>query len=84
MKQLGLVFASSAIFGLLGAGVGNWLGKEVPGYYRSVFEGGNDPGFDPVAVGIGQGISQGLVLGAVVGVCLVAITALQKRRTKPD
>ncbi len=69
------VGASTLLGGIAGASIGSFLGRAVPGYYRNVFEKGNDPGFDPVAVGFGQGLTQGLAGGAAVGICLVAILA---------
>lgn len=57
----------------IGGGIGYALGKLAPGYYRSVFVGGNEPSFDPVAVGIGQGITQGAAGGIVVGLALVVL-----------
>jgi len=67
------VFGSAVIGGLIGLGIGAALGSFVPGYYRSVFFGGSDPTFDPVAVGIGQGLTQGVVFGALIGLALVAM-----------
>jgi len=62
---------SSILFSAIGALVGWIIGTNMPGYYRSVFVGGNEPGFDTVAVGLGQGLTQGLVVGAAVGLILV-------------
>ncbi|MEL7499942.1 MAG: hypothetical protein AAFN77_20230 [Planctomycetota bacterium] len=67
------VFVSAALGGLGGAGLGAGLGYFNPGYYRAVFSGGDDPLFDPVAVGIGQGLGQGVLLGAAIGVALVGL-----------
>ncbi|MHC4404759.1 MAG: hypothetical protein ACYTG0_34340, partial [Planctomycetota bacterium] len=68
------------VLALVGLGVGFALGKYVPEYYRSVFPGGRDPQFDPVAVGIGQGLTQGLLLGVVTGLVLVAVLCWYKTR----
>ena len=57
--------------GLGGLAVGAGIGYFVPNYYRSVFSSGNEPHFDPVAVGIGQGLTQGLGFGLIAGVALV-------------
>jgi hypothetical protein len=71
IASIAAVFGSAFLGGLLGLGIGAALGSFVPGYYRSVFGGGDNPHFDPVAVGIGQGLTQGVVFGGVVGVVLV-------------
>lgn len=62
---------TSVLFAAIGAAVGYLIGSKMPGYYRSVFDGGDLPHFDPLAVGFGQGLTQGLVLGATVGLVLV-------------
>lgn len=82
LKRAVLFVVASTLIGA-GAGVviGLVLGRTMPGYYRSIFPGGHEPGFDPVAVGIGQGLAQGLAGGAVVGVLLVAIVAWHDVRT---
>jgi hypothetical protein len=67
------VFGAAFSGGLIGLGIGAALGTFVPGYYRSVFSRGNDPNFDPIAVGIGQGLTQGVVFGGVIGLLLVAM-----------
>jgi len=65
----------------IGGGIGYALGKLAPGYYRSVFVGGNEPSFDPVAVGIGQGVTQGAAGGIVVGLALVVLFIWRDVRT---
>ncbi|MGL4462539.1 MAG: hypothetical protein ACRC1K_10310 [Planctomycetia bacterium] len=78
----------TVLFAGLGGGVGWALGTYFPGYYRSVFRGGNEPWFDPVAVGVGQGLTQGVAGGVVVGLAVVAILAWRESRlrriTEPD
>jgi len=71
IASIAAVFGSAFLGGLIGLGIGAALGTFVPGYYRSVFHGGDNPQFDSVAVGIGQGLTQGVVFGGVVGVVLV-------------
>jgi hypothetical protein len=76
-----LIVAGTMIVGAIGGtAIGTLLGLFLPGYYRSVFGGGNMPGFDPVAVGIGQGLSQGIVFGTLVGLALVAAIAVFRSR----
>ena len=76
------VFAAALSGGLLGTMVGGALGAFVPGYYRSVIPGGEQPGFDPVAVGIGLGMTQGMMFGAVVGLLLVAMFYRHRSRLR--
>lgn len=88
------ITVTSVLFALIGAGVGYLIGSKMPGYYRSVFDGGNSPYFDPVAVGFGQGLTQGLALGVTVGLILVlaswwkesrlATIAVEERRQIPN
>lgn len=80
LRSVAVVIGSTVITGLAGLGIGLGLGTYVPGYYRTVFRGGDQPGFDPVAVGIGQGLTQGVVLGAVLGLCIVAIHQWRQSR----
>lgn len=69
-----LTVAACAVgFAALGGGMGWALGTFNAGYYRAVFRGGNEPWFDPVAVGVGQGVGQGAAGGVVVGLVLVAL-----------
>ncbi len=78
-----LIVASTTFVGAIGGtAIGMLLGLFLPGYYRSVFGGGNVSGFDPVAVGIGQGLTQGIAFGASVGLGLVAAIAVFKARQR--
>ena len=54
-------------------GIAAVLGTFVPGYYRSVFRKGDDPNFDPVAVGIRQGPTQSVAFGEIIGLLLAAM-----------
>ena len=70
-RAVGWIALTSVLFSGIGALVGWLIGTLMPGYYRSVFVGGNDPNFNPVETGLGQGLTQGMVLGATVGLVLV-------------
>ncbi len=61
--------------------IGAALGTFVPGYYRSVFSNGDNPSFDPVAVGIGQGLTQGVGTGLAVGIALLAVHYWRQTRS---
>lgn len=74
------VFGSAALGGTFGAVIGLLLGRMMPEYYRSVFYGGHEPGFDPVAVGVGQGLTQGIIFGAVIGWFLVGFYCWYRSR----
>ena len=72
-KAFAWILAFSGSFALLGTLIGFCLGRWMPSYYRSVFEGGNDASFDPIAVGVGQGVTQGFVGGGILGVMVVGL-----------
>jgi hypothetical protein len=74
------VFVCTAFFTLLGGSIGWALGTYSPGYYRNVFRSGNEPRFDPVAVGVGQGLTQGVAGGVAVGLILVALFIWRETR----
>ena len=78
------IAGSTVAFAIIGAGVGWALGMYAPGYYRSVFQGGNEPWFDPVAVGLGQGLTQGVAGGVVVGLVVVALLIWRDSRLQPE
>jgi hypothetical protein len=80
-ELLTLVFSSTLFFTGLGGGVGFLLGIFLPDYYRTIFRGGNEEGFDPLAVGIGQGLTQGLTAGAIVGVLLAVVLTWYRAKT---
>jgi hypothetical protein len=75
-----IVVGTTVACGAGGLAISWALGTFVPDYYRSVFGGGNRPGFDPVAVGIGQGLSQGVMLGLLAGLVVVAAIAWFRSR----
>ena len=80
-KAIVVVVTCALIVTAIGALMGGAIGAFVPGYYRSVFRGGHEPEFDPVAVGVGQGATQGIAGGVLVGVILIGIIAWRERRT---
>ena len=82
MWSVATVFGSAIIGALLGLALGVTIGTIAPGYYRSVFSGGDDPGFDPMAVGIGLGLSQGFVFGGIIGLVLVGMFYWYRLNTK--
>ncbi len=75
-----IIFTSALGFAILGGLIGYGLGRLVPNYYRSVYERGHAPGFDPVQVGLGLGITQGLAVGLVIGTIVVLAVAFAHRR----
>lgn len=85
IRRAVLFVGGGALIGaLVGVSVGFVLGRFLPGYYRSIFVRGDDPQFDPVAIGVGLGLTQGLIGGACIGLLLVAILAwhdVRKDRT---
>ncbi len=73
LAAIATVTGCTVAFATIGAGIGWALGTYSPGYYRSVFQSGNEPWFDPVTVGVGQGLTQGFAGGVVVGLTVVAL-----------
>ena len=65
---------------VLGGSLGSLLGKCAPGYYRAVFVGAIEPGFDPVSVGFGLGLTQGAFCGVAVGLAVVALSSWREVR----
>ncbi len=74
------IAACAAVLGAIGTAVGWLLGTFSPGYYRSVFRGGDEPWFDPVSVGVAQGLTQGISGGIFVGLLLVVIFVWREKR----
>ena len=83
----GKIFAwiiGGGVIGLIaGSAVGLLIATVIPGYYRSVFMGGNCQTFSPTEVGLGQGSTQGLFCGLGIGAAVVALR-IWSTRTKPD
>ena len=82
IKGFVIVILSGIAFALGGAAIGYTLGVAMPGYYRAVFSSGQEPWFDPVAVGLGLGLTQGLVCGVVVGAVIVLAVAWSNSRRR--
>lgn len=92
-RAISWIAITSILFAAIGAVIGFLIGSQMPSYYRSVFEGGDSPHFDPIAVGFGQGLTQGMALGVTIGLALVlaawwkeaklAAMALEERRLQP-
>lgn len=80
-QALLFVLAMTGGGALLGVALGALLGVFLPEYYRSVFDGGEKPGFNPLAVGIGLGLTQGAGFGAVVGSVLIGVFCWYKVKT---
>jgi len=72
-------------FGIALAGIGTYIGYAIgtfiPDYYRTVFIGGEEPGFKPVDVGIGLGCSEGLMVGVVIGAVFALILTWRRSRS---
>ncbi len=68
------------LFAGTGAAGGFLLGEFAPEYYRTVFYGGRDPGFDPVSKGVMLRLVQGTTAGLIVGLAIIAIVCWWKWR----
>jgi hypothetical protein len=80
----GCIFASMAIGALFGLVLGVVIVQFFPGYYRAVFNAGDNPVFDPLSVGIGLGVTQGTAAGAVVGFLSVITYFWIRTRKSPQ
>jgi hypothetical protein len=78
-----IVILSGIAFALAGGLIGWTIGTAMPGYYRAVMRSGNEPWFDPVAVGLGAGLTEGLVCGVMVGCVIVLAVAWYNSRQRP-
>jgi hypothetical protein len=78
-----IVGIGAVCFGVAGGLIGLALGAGMPDYYRGVFRGGHEPGFNPVQVGLGLGSTQGLICGTLLGSIIVLAMALA-RRSRPE
>lgn len=67
---------------LLGGLLGLAIGVLVPGYYRTVFRGADDPAFNPAVTGTLLGATQGLFGGALVGCVILVIYVWYLTRLK--
>lgn len=74
------IVGCTLLIAAIGASVGYALGTLAPGYYRSVFRNGREPGFDPISVGVGEGLTQGTAGGVVVGLAVVALLCWREVR----
>jgi len=72
-EAFGIVFAIGVAGAVLGAGTGWLIGTYIPEYYHSVFSNGDEPNFNPVAVGTVTGLLQGAIAGAAFGTVLSAL-----------
>lgn len=70
-RAAAFVLAATGAGAAIGLAAGACLGLLLPSYYRGVFSAGDDPRFDPLAVGIGLGSTQGAGLGTLAGLVLV-------------
>src|SRR4051812_18099111 len=75
-----IIVLSGLAFAAGGGLTGYTLAVLLPAYYRGVFRGGREPGFDPVAVGLGLGVTQGAVCGVLVGAVVVLAVAWYNSR----
>jgi hypothetical protein len=84
VKALVSVVATAVSFGAAGAGVGVFLGKMAPGFYRQTIAIRDEASFDPVELGLGLGLTNGLIWGLVIGILIVAILAWKERAPRRD
>lgn len=76
-----LIVCLSGVVGMcVGGGGGYLLGITTPTCFRSTFQAGMQPWFNPAHVGIGFGASQGLLIGLSAGTLLVLTVAWRRSR----
>jgi hypothetical protein len=80
MKALATVVGTALGFGAAGTGIGVFLGKVAPGFFRQMLPLRDPANFNPRELGIGLGLTNGLGWGLVVGVLLVAIISWKETR----
>jgi hypothetical protein len=73
IKALATVVGTAVGFGVAGTGIGAFLGRFTPGFFRAVLPFRDPEGVDPLEMGIGLGLVNGLIWGMVIGVLIVAI-----------
>lgn len=81
-RGLLMVFASTVMFGLMGAIVGGLIGVFLPDYYYAMIPSIRNGGGSTWQLGIGLGLTQGAIGGALIGVILVVSTAFYKSRMR--
>jgi hypothetical protein len=81
IKGFAIIIGSAIFFAIAGGVIGYLLAVVIPQYYRDVFRAGQNPNFDPVAVGLGLGITEGAIAGLFVGaIVVVAVTWYNGRK----
>ena len=81
LRGFAIIIGSAIFFAVAGGAIGYLLAITIPQYYRDVFRAGQNPDFDPVAVGLGLGITQGAIAGLLVGaIVVIAVTWYNVRK----
>ena len=80
LKALATVVGTAVGFGVCGIGIGAFLGRITPSFFRQMLPLRDPASFNPVELGIGLGLTNGLGWGLAIGVLLVAILAWRETR----
>ncbi len=80
LKALATVAGTAISFGICGMGIGAFLGRLAPGFFRQMLPLRDPATFNPMELGIGLGLTNGLGWGLAIGVILVAILAWKETR----
>lgn len=78
-KALATVVGTAISFGIVGTGIGAFLGHFTPDFFR-LFVLRDMEDLDPLETGIGLGLVNGLIWGLVVGVLVVGIVSWKETR----
>ena len=79
-KALATVVGTSIGFGIVGTGIGAFLGKFTPGFFLHLFPLRDVENLNPLEFGVGLGLVNGLTWGLVIGVLVVGIVSWRETR----
>ena len=79
-KALATVVGTAIGFGIVGTGIGAFLGSFAPGFFRHLFPLRDLENFEPLELGIGLGLVNGLAWGLATGVLVVGVVSWRETR----
>ena len=78
-KALATVVGTAIGFGIAGTGIGAFLGRFTPAFFR-LFPFRDLENLNPLELGIGLGLVNGLIWGLLIGVAVVGIVSWRETR----
>ena len=82
-RAFATVVGTAIGFGIAGTGIGAFLGRFTPAFFRLSFFGGSE-NLNPLELGIGLGLVNGLIWGLVIGVLVVGIVSWKETRMSQE